>query len=98
MHFLSPYLFVLVVALQVTDAYLTWRVLVAGGRERNPIVRAFIDRLGVLPGLLVAKAAVAVIAGVFILEQPLALLLIAVLYTWVVAHNWRQLAAKRGTT
>jgi hypothetical protein len=73
-------------------------VLVAGGRELNPIVRALIDRLGVLPGLLLAKAAVAVIAGVFILEQPLALLLIAALYTWVVVHNWRQLAPKRGTT
>jgi hypothetical protein len=94
----SSLLIVLVVVLQVADAYLTWRLLSAGGRELNPIVRIVIDYLGLALGLVVAKVVVAVMAVVFIFERPLALLLVAALYTWVVIHNWRQLATKRGAT
>ena len=96
MHNVSLALFVLVMILQALDGYLTWRVLAAGGRELNPIVRALVERLGVVPGLVLAKVAFAVVAGALILEQPIALLLVAILYSWVVVHNWRQLAAKRG--
>jgi hypothetical protein len=70
MNLSSLFLFGLVVFLQVVDAYLTWRVLGAGGRELNPVPRALIGQVGLLPGRLLAKVALAVITGVFLLKQP----------------------------
>lgn len=94
MRILSLVLFAVLIALQLADAYLTWRVLAAGGRELNPIMRALIDRLGAVAGLGAGKVALVVAAWLFILEQPIALALLVALYGWVGLHNWRQINAK----
>ncbi len=91
MHFLSVVLFVLVVALQAADGFLTWRVLRAGGRELNPVVRFLIAHLGTVPGLALAKLFLVVMVWLYLREQLLVLLAIAALYAWVVRHNWNQL-------
>lgn len=91
MLFLSILLFVLVLALQAGDGYLTWRVLRAGGRELNPVVRFLIERIGLVPGLVLAKGVLAIVSGIFLFDQPLVLFLVVLLYVWVVRHNWQQL-------
>lgn len=91
MHYLSLILLILVTALQAADGYLTWRILRAGGRELNPIVRTFIERFGLVPGLVLSKLAMVALVGVYVRDQLPALIVIAVLYAWVVRHNWRQL-------
>lgn len=96
MHFLSVVLFVLVVALQAADGFLTWRVLRAGGRELNPVVRFLMDRLGIVPGLAAAKLVLLVMTWLYLREQLLILLAIAALYAWVVRHNWIQLQRATG--
>lgn len=96
MHFLYVVLFVLVVALQAADAFLTWRVLRAGGRELNPAVRVLIDRLGTIPGLAIGKLFLVVMVWLYLREQALILLAIAALYAWVVRHNWNQLQRTSG--
>lgn len=47
------------------DAYTTARLLRRDGfREANPLMRAVLDRLGVVPGILLTRAAlVAIVAG-----------------------------------
>lgn len=96
MHFLFVVLFVLVVALQAADGFLTWRVLRAGGRELNPLVRFLIDRLGTVPGLALAKLFLVVMVWLYLRDQVLILLAIAALYAWVVRHNWQQLQRATG--
>ena len=96
MHFLSVVLFVLVVALQAADAFLTWRVLRAGGRELNPAVRFLITHLGTVPGLVAFKLFLVVMAWLYLREQLLVLLAIAALYACVVRHNWNQLQRATG--
>jgi hypothetical protein len=91
MHFLSVVLFALVMALQAADAFLTWRVLRAGGRELNPVVRFLIDRFGTIRGLVLAKLVLVAAAGLFLRDHLLILLAISALYVWVVYHNWQQL-------
>jgi hypothetical protein len=84
-------LFILIVALQAADAYLTFRILGTGGRELNPVMRFLMDRIGVRPGLIVAKAALSVMIGLFLRNQLPLLALIAVLYGGVVVSNWNQM-------
>lgn len=92
MQTLSFLLFVLVVALQAADAYLTWRVLRGGGRELNPVVRFLMQELGTVAGLAVAKVALVVVIWIFLLDHPVWMALVTGLYVWVVVHNWNQLA------
>ncbi len=91
MKYFSLFLLILLVALQVADAYLTWRVLAAGGRELNPVVRFLIGRLGLVPGLAVAKLTLTILSVLFLFDQPLVLLGAVGLYVWVVDHNIKQL-------
>ena len=91
MNSLCMILFVLIVVLQVADAYLTSRILGAGGHELNPVMRLLMDRMGVMPGLVVAKVALSAMIGLFLRHQPLLLALIAVLYGCVVVNNWNQM-------
>lgn len=97
---LSILLFVLVILLQAADAYLTWRILRGGGRELNPVMRYLIARLGVVPGLALAKTLLAFLTGLFLFDSPALLFVVALLYLWVVLQNWEQLGkqlAKGGT-
>lgn len=91
MESVSLFLFILLLALQLADAYLTWRLLRAGGRELNPLVRFLIDRIGLVPGLVLAKATVTVLTWLFLFDQIVLLLLATILYWFVVDHNVTQL-------
>lgn len=85
------FLFVLIVVLQAADAYLTWRILGTGGRELNPVMRLLMDRIGIMPGLLVAKVVLSATIDIFLYDQPPLLVLIAVLYGCVIVNNWYQM-------
>jgi hypothetical protein len=83
--------FLVLAALQVADGYLTWRILAAGGSERNPLMRRWLALVGTLPGLVLAKAVLLVLAWAFLLELPIVLSALAVAYAIVVLHNFKQL-------
>lgn len=94
-HILAVILFIIVAALQVADGYLTWRILGLGGRELNPLIRFLMDRLGVVPGLVLAKLVLVVVIFYLVLvDQVTALALVGALYAWVVGHNWKQFRAR----
>jgi hypothetical protein len=49
------------------DVMTTYMVLRAGGIELNPVVGRLIERLGILPGLLITKALpIAVVTGFYV--------------------------------
>lgn len=84
------YLFVLIVLLNLYDFYSTYKILKSGGREINPIVDFAIKKLGLVFGLVVAKAVA--IAGAFSLlyyEQLIGLIVIFALYVYVCLHNYK---------
>ena len=74
------------VALLAADAWLTVAIIRNGGRELNQIVRWFISRFGLVPGLVVSRA----IVLVFALLWPSAIWALIGAYAAVVAWNWRQ--------
>jgi hypothetical protein len=69
-------------ALQAADGYLTWRILAAGGSERNLLIRRWLALTGTLPGL--------VLVWVFLRELPMVLLALVAVYA-IVLHNLEQL-------
>ena len=80
--------------LQFIDSWTTYKVISKGGRELNPIVRFFIDKLGLKTGLAVVKTATVgiVCAGTilgYFLAFPLAIL--CLVYGFVVYHNYLQM-------
>ena len=78
-------------ALQVADIWTTRKILLAGGRELNPAVRWLIGRFGIMPALVVSKAAVLAIAWFILLPYPAVLAALCAFYGWIVWHNWRSL-------
>ncbi|WP_269497170.1 DUF5658 family protein [Castellaniella sp. S9] len=89
----STWLFILFVALQIADAWLTIRILTArSGRELNPIMRWLFEQLGLIPGLVAAKLVLSVIVLTALPWVPVWLLVaLCVFYAGVVASNWHQL-------
>jgi hypothetical protein len=89
------WLFILFAALQVIDAYLTVRVLSQGGRELNPMIAWFMDKLGVIPALVVLKGiGIAVVAGLVWSGNEYAdefLMVFCALYVGVAVWNYQQL-------
>lgn len=88
---MSITLLILLAALQAADIYTTRRILLAGGREMNPAVRWLIGRFGLMPALIVSKAAVMVVAVAFLLPYPWLLGVLCVFYAGIVAYNWKSL-------
>jgi hypothetical protein len=81
-------LLILLVTLQALDAVTTYRVLQAGGVERNPVAKAVMDKLGAVPAMLLIKA---IVIGAFVYafaDIPLVALIAACAYSaWVVVNN-----------
>ena len=77
---------IVLMALLAADAWLTVAIIRAGGLEMNPIVRWFIAKLGLLPGLTVSRAIVLVLAVLW----PSAIWALIGAYAAVVLWNWRQ--------
>lgn len=87
-------LFLIIVAFNVADVYTTYRVLQRGGSEKNPVMAKVFGFIGVLPGLLLVKAAIlAALWWAFVVQRLqgpffIGLLgVICVVYAWVVVHN-----------
>lgn len=76
----------LLLLLQYYDGLTTYRVLSKGGRELNPLVRWCINKFGLRNGLLLVKGNIAVLITWTTLAG------LCVLYTWVVYHNFTELA------
>lgn len=89
----SIWLFVLLAALQLADAWLTVRVLnERSGRELNPVMRWIFERMGVIPGLVAVKLAMLAIVLIALSVVPSwALAALCGVYVGVVAFNWHQL-------
>ena len=84
-------LLALLAALQLADIYTTRRILLAGGKEMNPAVRWLIGRFGIMPALLVSKAAMLVLATAFLLPYPWALGGLCVFYAGIIWYNVKSL-------
>ena len=77
----------IIAALQVLDVATTWYALEkAGLGEGNPIARWFIEKLGLIPGLLALKGS---LGAVLWATNPTDLVLIfgCILYVGVVGNN-----------
>jgi len=80
-------MFAVIVALQLLDAATTYYSLAKlGARESNPVARFAMDKLGIVPALVLLKSAV---VGVFIaFTYPLWFYaVVAALYAGVVGNN-----------
>jgi hypothetical protein len=87
-------LFALIVILQLLDVVSTLRAFHAGAIEGNPIVAWLIDKAGVIPGLVMAKATTlaGVLAVMILAPSPWPVMLLLVVsagYAWVVINNLR---------
>jgi len=77
-------------ALQLGDVWTTQHALrnIKGSVEANPVVKAAMDKLGIMGGLLAIKAPV--IALFWLLPMPLwALVVVVALYVYIVGNNAR---------
>ncbi len=85
-------LLIVLAMLQALDGITTRRVLDAGGREMNPVMRAGFETIGFWPTIaLKGIALVALGAWGAVHGGAAAPALLAVIYAAVVAWNWRQL-------
>ena len=89
---LTELLFALLVALNLADIVSTLKVLRAGGKELNPVMRKAMKAVGTLPALVLLKAPV--LAGVYYVLVPpemwVAMGASCLFYMGVVANNIRQ--------
>jgi hypothetical protein len=89
---LNEILFAIFVALQFADAATTIKILDGGGKELNPVMRWLFSKLGTINGLAVMKTAIILMFYTVIDVIPIWLYLSMIgLYSFVVAHNLRQL-------
>lgn len=80
-------LLALCMILQILDGVTTYLAVSRGGFERNPLVRWFLQKLGLCGGLIVTKVLACVFAAVIYLALPVLLYLAAVIYLGVVLGN-----------
>jgi hypothetical protein len=52
----SYVLFVVFLMLIAADGWTTYRILRSGGRELNPVIKWLVERIGLLPALIVTRA------------------------------------------
>ena len=85
---------IVIIALNILDVYTTYKILSGGGREVNSYVKWFIDRLGLLKGLLASKIIIIPFIWCIIFYQSIEVILLSILllcfYIWVVFHNLKQ--------
>lgn len=87
-------LLALLMALQIADVCTTYFVISRGiGHEANPIMLWMLDSFGLLPGLLIPKAAMLSLVGLYLLAYPVALALLCLGYAIVVYRNVKVIRA-----
>jgi hypothetical protein len=76
------------IALQVLDAVSTVIALDGGGHEVNPILKKIMDKIGVIPALVLVKGAAIAFFWYYqeLLPDPLVLLL-CLGYVWILYNN-----------
>ena len=77
-------------ALNAGDWWTTRRLLARGGVERNPLMRAVLERFG-FAGLAVVKLAIVgpIVAACVWFDLAFPLAVLSAIYCWVVWNNWR---------
>jgi len=88
-------LFIIFVILNILDIYTTLKILEHGGREKNPVVRKFIEWLKPFPALILVKA-VMILAVFFAIKYigNYSYYLLGFgngIYIWVIINNFRVL-------
>ena len=90
---MNEVLLILVILLQALDGWTTYQGLQGKAVEWNKIVKAVLDKLGLIPGLILVKGfgvGIALIAYFFAgVYTPWVLGAIFIGYTWVVWNNAR---------
>jgi len=87
--------FSLLLALQILDIITTSRAIDSGKAvEGNPIVKAMMRALGMLPALIISKTVTMSVLGSIAWFYPSWLLcgclgVLILLYTWAVLGNWK---------
>ncbi|MCR4304982.1 MAG: DUF5658 family protein [Gallionella sp.] len=77
--------------LQALDAWTTWRILSAGGRELNPVMRYAISEAGLIPALIAKGAVVVALAWYFCLPYPWIMAGLVAFYLGAVLFNLRSI-------
>ncbi len=78
--------------LQVLDALTTHRILSAGGREMNPVMRWAFGAIGFWPAIAIKGAALVTLAAwLGARAGPIPPALMVAMYCAVVLWNWRQI-------
>lgn len=86
----------LLLFLQAADAWTTYRGLRDGGRERNPLIRFFVDKLGLFWGLAAGKlVGVVGVVWIYSIGNPALAGGFCAIYGWVVWRNWKAIQEQR---
>jgi len=91
---IESFLFIVLANLQGLDIWTTKTILDSGGKELNPVMKFFMDKLGVLKALFLIKGLfLGLVAYGIIMNavSPILLGVLCVVYAVVVAHNWKHL-------
>ena len=89
---LNEKLLIALIALNVLDAFLTVRILKDGGKGLNPVMDKLMKKIGVVPALVLAKAAgIGVLAYLLPSVPYQALLALCGVYIGVVIWNVKTL-------
>ena len=86
---LSYALLAFLILLQIVDVFTTRRILLAGGRELNPVMRWLVRKLGLMPSLITSKAAVFAACYFILLPYWWVLALLCIFYTGIFLFNLR---------
>ena len=92
---MSTILLIIFTGLQLVDAYTTRTGLKRGGaREGNPLLLRMMNRLGVVPAIVVSKVAMIGLAAAAVAYAPgavttVSLALACAFYAWIAFNNLR---------
>lgn len=80
--------FAALVVLNVLDIHTTLKILKQGGEELNPVMSWLMGKTGVVPALLITKAAFLAAVWIYLASIPGAAMLgVCCLYVLIVLHN-----------
>jgi len=81
--------------LHAADAWLTYKVIRAGGYERNIFLAKVFKVAGVYWGLIATKAVVAALVWVYLRDNIPVLVAMIAIWSMIVINNWKVLESKR---
>jgi len=87
----------ILVGLQILDFWSTQKILSAGGRELNKLMRILMDKIGVVPALLITKipmCVLCVLAAILLgdaIELTIAFGVVGVYYSKILYSNFKNM-------